>query len=281
MDSRTGLRTVNEPEQLARFEFVGTHASQAVRNAIFGVKPGMSELEVAVAMKLNGLPLSCHLMLSAGERAWLGMGSPTMRKVREGDAFTVACGLWGELTSRAGFVVSGAGGLAAGIRDYVDRLVAPYFEAIAAWYAAVGIGTTGGELYRAVHDRIGDPFFGVGLNPGHFVHLDEWVHSPVYPGSTEALRSGMALEVDVIPATGGPYYTTNIEDGIALADEPLRAELAARYPEAWDRIERRRRFMTEALGLRLKPEVLPLSNIPAYLPPYLLDPRKAMRVTGG
>jgi hypothetical protein len=92
------------------------------------------------------------------------------------------------------------------------------------------------------------------------------------------MRSGMALQVDVIPATGTAYYTTNIEDGIALADEALRREFAARYPEAWGRIQARRAFMHNALGIRLKPEVLPFSNIPAYLPPFVLSPAHAMRM---
>ena len=36
--------------------------------------------------------------------------------------------------------------------------------------------------------------------------------------------------------------------------------------------------MADSLGIRLKPEVLPLSNLPAYLPPFVLDPRRAMRI---
>ena len=88
----------------------------------------------------------------------------------------------------------------------------------------------------------------------------------------------MALQVDVIPATGTPYFTTNIEDGIALADAELRAAFARDYPEAWERISKRRRFMESALGIRLKPEVLPFSNLPAFLPPFWLNPRRAMRV---
>ncbi|MFN8447668.1 MAG: hypothetical protein U0521_03495 [Anaerolineae bacterium] len=87
----------------------------------------------------------------------------------------------------------------------------------------------------------------------------------------------MALQVDVIPATGTNYYTSNIEDGIALADEALRAAFAEQYPEAWGRIQARRAFMRDALGITLKPEVLPFSNIPAYLPPFVLSPRRAMR----
>ena len=57
----------------------------------------------------------------------------------------------------------------------------------------------------------------------------------------------------------------------------LRAELAARYPEAWSRIRRRRDFMAGSLGIHLKPEVLPLSNLAGYLPPYWLAPNLAMR----
>src|ERR1035437_3468445 len=94
------------------------------------------------------------------------------------------------------------------------------------------------------------------------------------------LRSGMALQVDVIPATGSDCFTTNIEDGIALADQSLRDEFARTYPAAWDRIQARRRFMADALGIVLHPDVLPFSNIPAYLPPFLLRPDTAMTLGG-
>jgi hypothetical protein len=90
----------------------------------------------------------------------------------------------------------------------------------------------------------------------------------------------MAMQVDIIPATGTEHFTTNIEDGIALADESLRAAFAGRYPGAWDRIRARRRFMGEALGIDLHPDVLPFSNIPAWLPPFLLRPARVMTMVG-
>jgi len=192
----------------------------------------------------------------------------------------VAYGVHGALNARAGFLVEDASELPADIGDYVERLVAPYFSAAVDWYETIGIGVTGGALWQAVHERIGDPFFGVSLNPGHLIHIDEWMHSPVFSGSEIALRSGMALQVDIIPATGTPYFTSNIEDGIALADEALREELAAGYPQAWGRIQARRAFMADVLGIQVKPEVLPFSNIPAFLPPFWLARNKAMAVTG-
>jgi hypothetical protein len=80
----------------------------------------------------------------------------------------------------------------------------------------------------------------------------------------------MVMQVDIIPATGTEHFTTNIEDGIALADGTLRDELAARFPATWQRIEARRAFMVDQLGIELAPEVLPLSDMPAYLPPFVL-----------
>lgn len=278
MDSDGGLRAVNEVEQLARFEFAATYASQAIRNVVFGVKPGMTEFEGVELMRLNGLPLSCHLMLSAGDRAFMGLPSPSQRRLGIGEPITTACGVWGALNCRAGFMAASTSDLPAGVQDYAEKLVGPYFQAIAAWYSLIGIGVTGDEIDRVIREQLGDPFFGVTLNPGHLIHLDEWVSSPIYAGSTKTLKSGMALQVDVIPATGSHYFTTNIEDGIALADADLRSVFERQYPEAWIRIQARRAFMQNALRIQLKPEVLPFSNLAAFLPPFWLSPNHAMRL---
>jgi hypothetical protein len=37
--------------------------------------------------------------------------------------------------------------------------------------------------------------------------------------------------------------------------------------------------MKGSLGVDLHPDVLPLSNIPAYLPPFLLQPERVMVMT--
>lgn len=273
-----GLRVINDVDQLAVMEHAATFTSQALRNVIFGLEAGMTERQAVRLMGVNGLPQAAHLMLSTGDRARYGLPSPSDRKIGRGDPLTMAYCVWGSLTARAGFVAAGPHDLPADTVDYVDRLVAPYFSAAVAWYETLGIGVAGRRLHEAVHSRIGDPFFGVTLNPGHLIHMDEWVHSPVTADSSIPLRSGMALQIDIIPATGTHWYTSNIEDGVALADAELRARFSSRYPEAWKRIQARRTFMIETLGIRLAPEVLPFSNIPAYLTPYLLAPRHAMAV---
>jgi len=61
-------------------------------------------------------------------------------------------------------------------------------------------------------------------------------------------------------------------DGIALADEGLRRQWSSQFPNRGAN-NRQREFMINQIGIKLKPEVLPLSNIPAYYNPYLLTNR--------
>jgi hypothetical protein len=275
----SGLRLINDADQLASFEFAATHGSESMRRLLFGVRPGLTELAAFTLYQPIGLPLSYHPVLLSGERAALGLASASGRVLSLGDPMSASLGYWGSNIARGGFLAASVGDLPALAADYVDRLVAPYFACAAEWYETIGIGVTGGELFSVAQRYLSDPFFGVHLNPGHFIHLDEWPSSPVYAGSSVALASGMAMQLDIIPATGTAYHTSNIEDGVALADAELRAELAARYPGLWQRVSARRAFMADVLGIRLKPEVLPLSNLAGYLPPLWLAPHLAMRRT--
>jgi hypothetical protein len=276
MSASTGLRAFNEIEQIAQFEFSACQTSEAIKRVVFQLKPGMREFEVARLMEPIGLPLSCHTMFSSGQRACFGLNSPSDRVVNRGDPYTAALGVRGALTCRAGWIIEDLEELPTGARDYLDRLAIPYFDCVAEWYETIGIGVPGGVIDALVKRHLGDPFFGLALNPGHLLHLDEWLNTPIYPNSIERLASGQMIQIDIIPATGSAYFTTNIEDGIALLDERGRAECAEKFPDAWSRIERRRAFMADVIGIHLKPEVLPMSNIPAYLPPFALSPNRGL-----
>ena len=281
IDPADGLRVINEVEQLAAFEWASCHTSQGVRTLLRGLRPGMTEREAVALLGWNGWPLSCHLMLTAGPRATFGLLSPGDRPIERGDPFTTAFGIWGALTCRAGFVVEDADELPDAIRDYVDRLVGPYFAAIAAWYAALRIGQTGGALQAIIDEHLGDPFFGIFLNPGHQIHLDEWVDSPIFRGSTDRASIGHGP-----PGRRHPGNRHRVlHDEHRGRDRPGRRRAAGRssrgaIPDLWSRVERRRAFMSASLGIDLHPDVLPLSNIPAVLSPFLLRPDHAMSIAG-
>jgi Xaa-Pro aminopeptidase len=146
IDAADGLRVINEVDQLAMMEYAACQTSEGVRRLLFLLRPEMTEREAVRLLDWNGMPLSCHLMLSSGPRASFGLLSPGDRRIARGDPLTVAFGVWGGLNCRAGFVVADAAELPTAIGDYVDRLVGPYFEAVAEWYGALRIGQTGGAL---------------------------------------------------------------------------------------------------------------------------------------
>lgn len=276
INPRDGLRATNSIDQLAVFEFAASHCSQAVRNLLVSIQPGMTEIEAVQEMKLNGMPLSAHLMFSTGPRARYGLASPEDRTIEKGDPFMAALGYRGGLIARAGYITESLEQLPSESRDYLDELVRPYFDGVVAWYETVGLGVSGGSLMKAVEDVISGSAFSLFLNPGHLIHLDEWLHSPVYRDSDVSLNTGTLIQMDIIPVPSGEYHTCNVEDTIAIVGEAGREALREKYPAVWQRISDRRSFMINVLGIQLKPEVLPFSNMPGCLQPFALDRGQAL-----
>ena len=269
-----GLRSVVSAHEIARLEWGAARASAAVLRVVRGARPGMSEHEIIGNMGYEGEPMSCHPIVASSDGSLNGLRSPTARRPASGDAISVGIGYWGGLCCRAGLLT-----------DVVDEaflaaVVRPYFNAIATWWSSIRIGVTGGELHDAVISGLGDADFRPMLNPGHLTSYDEWVHSPIRPGSSDAVRSGMVFQCDIIPTPLPPGRALNCEDTAAIADEPLRDELARDFPELWERIQARRAFMRDELGITLHPEVMPLSVAPAYLPPFWLVTDLVCVVTG-
>jgi len=270
-----GLRVVGiEPEQIAAFEYASIQTSTSTLAAMRALREGVREDELERWLVTRGLPLSCHRMISFGRSSLRGLSSPSANRAALGDVYTIGFGVAGALTSRAGFIARGPADVSEGVRDHYARFAANYFDVVCAWYGALRLGVTGGEVFAAVERVRDDSLYRLAVNPGHTLHLDEWVHSPFAAGSTVPLNSGMALQMDIIPVSKGPFCYANAEDGVVLADASLRAALARDYPACWRRIQARRSFMDQTLGIPLDEAVLPLSNMPAYLPPYVMSPER-------
>src|ERR1700721_2050996 len=121
-------------------------------------------------------------------------------------------------------------------------------EAIGEWFGLMKLGPPGRAFHDLIQDRLPFEQFGIYLNPGHLIHLDEWMSSPFYAGSEIPVTSGMAIQVDVIPQST-TYFLTRMEDGIVVADQELRAKLKKSAPDCFERCQRRRSFMNDVLGI--------------------------------
>jgi len=272
MDSRTGLRITNTADQIAQFEYAACRVSDSVWSVIRNLKVGVTERELSRHLIADGLPLSCHPMLSFGQKVRHGLSSPSDNVAGLGDPFTTAFGVWGALTCRAGAIATGPDDLPGDTGAFYTQLATNFFEVVACWYETVHVGARAGDVFDAVDAVRDDTLYDFAVNPGHAIGLDEWIHSPFHADSNVMLTSGMALQMDIIPVSKGPFCYVNAEDGIALADHALCEQLFSRHPKAWARIEARQTFMREILGIDIDKSVLPLSNYPAVLAPYLLTP---------
>ncbi|HLM21899.1 MAG TPA: M24 family metallopeptidase [Propionibacteriaceae bacterium] len=265
MHPAQGLRARNSVAQVAVFEWAAARASAAVLRVVRATKPGMTEFAAMGAMVYQGEPMVCHPVFASGNGQLIGLRSPSARRITPGDVAVVAVGYWGGLSCRAGLVTEEPDD------DFFNTLVRPYYTAIALWYSTVKVGVSGDEVYQPITESLASAGLRPFLNPGHLTSYEEWLHSPIDEGSEMQLASGMALQCDIIPTPVPDGRFINCEDTIVLADDELRQELKREHPEVWRRIEARRTFMRDELGLQPGPDVLPLSTMPAYLPPYWLN----------
>lgn len=275
-----GLRATYSAEEIAQFEFAASLASHRVWQVLEEVDIGKTEHELANHLAACGQPLSCYSMCATGDRFTNAVVFPRNKAVVSGDKFTVSMGLRGGLTCRAGYIAKDESQLPENVRDYVDALAKPYFAASATWYSTIAPGVTGDEIYNAVDAVLPKSVFNWGLNPGHLTGMEEWLSSPIEKDSAIKLRSGMVLQMDIIPRMP-PYGGASAEDGVALADEALRNELKEHFPETWSRMQRRRSYIIDVLGIPLDESVLPMSDTVGYLRPLLLARGNALRVRSG
>jgi Xaa-Pro aminopeptidase len=273
MHPGTGLRSIVTVDEIARLEFANHMAAHAVRRMTFALRDGATDFEVFAAAAVGGLPLGCHPTFATGPGSF-GLGGPTGARITRGHTISFNVCHWGSNVCRAGWVAEAPADLPADARDYLDAFVGPYLEAMNLWCGLMRPGIPGGEVQAAMDAAL--PGFGVTLNPGHLIGMDEWISSPIYPGSDLPIRSGMAMQMDVIP--DHPVYgSTRMEDGYVIADEDLRAMLEATRPMVAARIEMRRTFMRE-MGFDLPDSLLPLADTCGVVVPFMLAPRRMAKL---
>jgi Xaa-Pro aminopeptidase len=269
-----GVRAINNANEIAHYEYGSSLASDCVLNTMNALDTGKTEVELGNLMKSQGQHNNVVTICAVGDRFVKANLYPTNKMVRLGDKIALTTGYKGGLSSRSGYAVSKAEELPEGSQDYITALAAPYYAAIVAWLENIHIGMKGKDMYDLIETVLPKKNFNWSLNPGHLTSDEEWLSSPIYPESNELLKSGMLLQIDIIPSKPG-YGGVGAENGIALADEKLRNEIKNNYPELWCRFEDRRQYIKSVLNINLSDEVLPLSSTVAYYRPLMLNKKLA------
>lgn len=267
---RQGARTTNNANEIAHYEYGANLASSAALSALNAIELGKTEKSIAALLAANGQANNVVTIAATGDRFENANLYPSDKQIQKGDKFSLTVSYKGGLTSRAAYVVSQADELHDEVSDYLDVVAIPYYQAVVSWLEYMRVGVKGHEVYELIEQVLPKTEYHWHLNPGHLVADEEWLCSPIYPASDIPLSSGMLLQIDIIPSRKG-YAGASIEDTIALADETLRLQIATLYPELWQRISARRKYIRDVLNIHLHEDVLPLSNTVGYLRPYLLN----------
>lgn len=262
-------------EEIAWAESQANRCTGVIQRMIKNLRIGMKEYELPMEAKVGFDPRSMHPICNFGSTSVrIGLRSPGESVLQLGEVCGMCYGIKGNLVSRASIAAYGEDTCSDKLAGYLETFYYPYFLAVANWYETLGLGVTAGELYDSVMDLIGDPKFGVSLNPGHYIGTEEWSNASTKKGATEPVISGAHLQSDIIASSASPVMAAICEDGLVVADEELRKELQNKYPEVYNRIIGRQIFFREVLNIRIKDEILPLSNLNGVFFPFMLDTNK-------
>lgn len=272
----TGIRmTIRSTKEIAYFEYAANKASNCLINMLCGLKPGISELDLSKKAGYDASPINLFPVINFGEaHIRLGLRSPGDKRLVEGEPAGVTYGIRGANIARSGLAVHDVKGITSSYKGCMDDFYMPYFAALANWYQSLAVGADCGHIYDSVMDLIGDDKFGVGLNPGHNIGMDEWTNSPFFKASKYQIKSGCYLQCDIIAMNRNPVKQAIMEDGVIIADDSLRKALAQECPDTYRRISTRREFIENIIGINLSDDVLPLSNCQAVYHPFMLDTEK-------
>ncbi|WP_066320390.1 Xaa-Pro peptidase family protein [Bacillus sp. FJAT-29814] len=270
-----GARTTNNANEIAHYEYGSNLASSCMLKALNAIDIDVKESFLGNLLNGDGQTNTVVTIAATGKRFEYANLYPTDKQTKAGDPISLTTGYKGGLTSRTGFIVENKEQLPSSQKDYLDKVAIPYYQTVVYWLENIKIGMSGGTFYDLIEGVYPKEKYNWQLNPGHLTSDEEWMSSPIYPDSTEEIKSGMILQIDIIPSIEG-YAGVSAEDTIALANEELRTKLKNEYPQVWNRIQKRRNYIQEQLNIHLSEEILPLSNTVGYYRPYLLTKDKAL-----
>lgn len=270
-----GVRTTNNANEFAHYEFGAALAGNCILETMEEFDEGKTEMQVAEKLAAFGQPHNVVTIMATGERFEKANMYPGNKVIKKGNRISITTGFKGGLQSRGGYAVSCEDELPEDEKDYLEKVAVPYFNAVKTWLETIHIGMSGKELYDKIEEVLPKAQYGWSLNPGHLCADEEWLASPVYPDSIEVLKSGMLFQIDIIPSVSG-YGGISCESGVMLADEILREAIKKEYPEIWNRIQKRRAYIKEELGINISEEIIPTSSATAYCRPFLLNKNRAL-----
>ena len=128
-----GIRTINNANELAHYEYGANLASRCILNAMNQLKIGMKESEIGAILSDEGQAHSVITIAASGERFKKANFYPTYKKINFGEPISMTTGFKGGLSSRTGFLVNEEKELPDNQKHYLTDIVIPYYKGVVSW----------------------------------------------------------------------------------------------------------------------------------------------------
>ncbi|HIZ71184.1 MAG TPA: Xaa-Pro aminopeptidase, partial [Candidatus Atopostipes pullistercoris] len=148
MDPKKGARVTNNANEIARYEYGASLASDSILNAMNALKEGVSEQEIGNLLQADGQLPNVVTISAFGDRFTNANIYPLNTKLEYGDKVAITNSHKGGLSSRSGYAVRNEEDLKAIDTNYLEDVVKPYFSAYNFWFDQIKIGKNGGEFYE-------------------------------------------------------------------------------------------------------------------------------------
>lgn len=260
-------------QEAAYFEYQAVKTANVMRRLLKAAKPGMSETQIARYAEADLTPTQMYSVIKVcPESLKLGLRSPQEDCIlEEGEAMGLCYSLRGSLCCKSGIAASSSETIVPRLQNSIETFFKPHWDAVASWLETVCVGATGNDLYHAVMDKIGTPEFGVTLNPGHYIGMDEWTNSCSADGDMTPILSGVTIQSDIIASNPENVMVAICEDTVLIADAQLRTEIQTEYPDMYTRMKKRQDMIRNLLNVNISDDVLPLSALVGVMFPYMLN----------
>lgn len=217
----SNLRIIKRPDELEKLAMAESIGDEAFSYILTILKPGMTELEVAVElegfMKTHGASnLSFETIVASGVNSSMPHARPSNKVIEEGDFVTMdfGCVYEGYCSDMTRTVVVGKAS------EKQKEIYNTVLKAQLAALDGLKAGKTGKEIDAIARDLIGDAgygtYFGHGL--GHSVGLEIHEEPRLSPGNPNILQANCIETVEpgiYIPGFGG----VRIEDMVIVTED--------------------------------------------------------------
>ncbi|MDR4950367.1 hypothetical protein [Neobacillus cucumis] len=152
IDVSIGVRTTNNSNEIAHYEYGAKLASSSMLKALNAINVDIKESFLGNILNADGQPNNVVTIAATGKRFEYANFYPTNKRIKLGDPISLTTGYKGGLSSKLGLLLKMKNNFLLLKKDYIDKVAIPYYQAVVYWLENIKVGMSGGTLYKLIEE---------------------------------------------------------------------------------------------------------------------------------